>query len=83
MTSLTARKIATGFALLSFAVLAFGSLLNGARIVTSLVRGVEAGLVFGLLAWALSFLLLKEEEDGKEDAESDNNQKGQNLEKVA
>jgi len=83
MTSLTAKKIAVGFALLSFAVLVFGSLLNGARIVTAFVRGVEAGLVFGLLAWALSFLLLKEE-DKEEDAGSSGNQhKGRNLEKVA
>jgi len=84
MSSLTTRKIAAGFALLAFAVLTFGSLLNGARAVTSFVRGVEAGLVFGLLAWGLSSLMLKEEEDMEENVEiPDNKPKGQNLEEVA
>ena len=35
------------------AALAFGSLVAGARLETSLVRGFAAALVFGLSAWVL------------------------------
>ncbi len=35
------------------AIMAAGSLLAGARLVTSIIRGVEGAAVFGLLAWGL------------------------------
>jgi len=81
MNSLTLKKMATGFALLSFGILAVGSLLTGARLFTSFVRGIEAGVIFGLLAWGLGSFLVEEEEGLEADAEApDDEQKGQNLE---
>ena len=85
MSALGIRKIAVGFALFSFSTLVFGSLLGGARVFTALIRGIEAGIAFGFLAWLMSSFLLEEEAEGlNEDAKNSNNEKkGQNLEHVA
>jgi hypothetical protein len=53
MSPTTKNKLALAWALVSFAVLAFGSVATGARVTTALFRGVEAALVFGALAWVL------------------------------
>ena len=83
--------MAAGFALFSFGVLALGSLLNGARLFTAFIRGIESGVTFGVLAWLLcSFLFEETEGEGErkegssEDTESsDNEKKGQNFEHLA
>ena len=88
MSVLAIKRMAVGFALFSFGMLAFGSLLSGARLLTAFVRGIEAGIVFGLLAWLLGSFLLEEKEEEleslSEDMENfDNEKKGENLEHVA
>ena len=88
MSPLMIKRLAAGFALFSFGILAFGSLLGGARLMTAFIRGIEAGLAFGLLAWLLASFLLEESEEGAEAAgedieSSDDETKGQNLEQVA
>ena len=40
-----------GFGLFSLALVAAGSLLAGAGLVTSIIRGIEGAIIFGLLAW--------------------------------
>lgn len=84
MSSITIRKIAAGFALLAFAVLVFGSLLSGARILTSFVRGFEAAIIFGLLAWGLSAMVVEEREtiEPETPAEPDDKDNGENLTEV-
>lgn len=84
MSSTTIKKIAVGFSLLAFAVLTFGSLLSGARILTSFVRGIEAAVVFGLLAWGLSAMAVAEREEMEPEtpAEPDEKDKGKNLSEV-
>ena len=53
------QKIALGFAIGAFTFMVFGSVLAGARFVTALIRGFEGALIFGGLAWGLSWYLLK------------------------
>ena len=88
MSELAIRRMAAGFALFSFGILALGSLLGGVRLFTAFIRGIEAGIIFGLLAWFLGSFLLEENEEKveslNEDTEnSDNEKKGKNLEHVA
>jgi len=47
------NKIAVAFGLLSLALVFFGSLLNGARLSTSFIRGIESFLILGFLAWGV------------------------------
>ncbi|MFQ5449145.1 MAG: hypothetical protein ACE5E9_00865 [Nitrospinaceae bacterium] len=53
MSEINVKKMALAFSLLAFAILLFGSVLNGSRVTTGLIRGAEAALVFGGLAWLL------------------------------
>ena len=57
------QKTGLGFAIGAFAFMVFGSILTGARFMTSLIRGFEGALVFGVLAFVLSWRLLNEEEE--------------------
>ena len=57
------QKIAAGFGIFAFGFLAIGSFLNGATAVTSVVRGFEAAVIFGALAWGVGSLFKPEEED--------------------
>ncbi|OGW20961.1 MAG: hypothetical protein A3K09_05205 [Nitrospinae bacterium RIFCSPLOWO2_12_FULL_47_7] len=63
MTELTHKKIALVFALFSFGVMVFGSVFSGARITTAFVRGTEAAILFGLLAWGLGTMLVEKDDD--------------------
>jgi hypothetical protein len=47
------NKIAVAFGLFSLALVFFGSLLNGARLSTSFIRGIESFLILGFLAWGV------------------------------
>jgi hypothetical protein len=69
MTKFQIKKMAVSFALLSFAVLAFGSVLSGSRLTTAFVRGIEAALVFGGIAWALGSLIMLETDEKPQDEE--------------
>ncbi|MDH5458762.1 MAG: hypothetical protein OEY26_08615 [Nitrospinota bacterium] len=63
LTSIKKYSVVAG--LLSFTLIFFGSLLYGARIFSSFVRGVEGFAIFGLLAWLIlrGWLALNSEED--------------------
>ena len=64
--------MAVSFSLLSFAVLAFGSVMTGSRLTTAFVRGVEAAFLFGVIAWGLGSLIMDKagEEPVKEEEEA-------------
>jgi hypothetical protein len=73
MTKIQIKKMAVSFALLSFAILAFGSVLTGSRMTTALIRGTEAAIVFGALAWSFGSLVMDKEkapEVAEDDAEA-------------
>ena len=53
MNNRKAQQIAVGFGLFSMALMVSGSLLAGARLTASIIRGVEGAAVFGLLAWLI------------------------------
>ena len=59
MSELTHKKMAMAFALFSFGVVVFGSIFSGATYVTAFVRGTEAGVLFGLLAYGLGAMLVE------------------------
>lgn len=59
MTDIQIKKMAVSFALLSFAILTFGSVLTGSRMTTALIRGTEAAIVFGALAWSFGYLVME------------------------
>lgn len=59
MTKIQIKKMAVSFALLSFAILAFGSVLSGSRMTTALIRGAEAAVVFGVLAWGFGSVVME------------------------
>lgn len=56
--NVNAEKVGLGFAMGAFSFMIFGSILNGAKIMTALIRGFEGALVFGSLAWFLGWYLL-------------------------
>ena len=73
MTKIQIKKMAVSFALLSFAILAFGSVLTGSRMTTAFIRGAEAAIVFGALAWSFGSLVMDREKAPEvldEDAEA-------------
>ena len=59
MNDYVTQKIALGFAIGAFTFMVFGSLLASARFMTAFIRGFEGALIFGGLAWGLSWYLLK------------------------
>jgi len=71
MTKFQIKKMAVSFSLLSFAVLAFGSVLSGARLTTAFIRGIEAALLFGGVAWALGALIMQDTEDKLQEKEEE------------
>ncbi len=58
MTEINIKKVALLFALFAFILLALGSWVQGARIVTAFIRGIEGFAIFGLLAWGVGKRLL-------------------------
>ncbi len=67
MTKTQINKVAVSFSILAFAILVFGSVFTGSRFSTALIRGVEAALVFGVFAWAISSLLFSEKEQSADE----------------
>jgi len=51
MNNRKTQQIAVGFGLFSMALMAIGSLIAGSGLATSIIRGFEGGIIFGLLAW--------------------------------
>lgn len=85
MSSTTIKKVALGFALLAFGILTFGSAIAGARPFTSFLRGIEAAVVFGLLAWSMGYILTEREEEKdfeKSLAAPDEKKKGENIKEI-
>ncbi len=76
------KKMALIFALFSFAILTFGSVLSGSRILTALIRGTEGALLFGLVAWFLGNYILEEKTDAPPE-EIEGEQKGAHLDETA
>ena len=56
------NKWAMGLAVFSFGFLSIGSLLFGATVTTSVLRGLGGGVIFGSSLW-LAGLLVNEEKD--------------------
>lgn len=82
MNAATVKKLALAFSLLSFTILMVGSLLNGARILSSFIRGIEAGLLFGLLAWGLGSMLVDKPEPIIVMQDEEEKDKGTELDKT-
>ncbi|NIQ02361.1 MAG: hypothetical protein GWM98_19820 [Nitrospinaceae bacterium] len=82
MSSTAVKKLALSIALLSFAILFFGSWFHGATAVTAFLRGVEAALVFGLVFWCLGTLLGNENEEHVSRDQPRQEQKGAHLDKT-
>lgn len=59
MSELTHKKMSLAFALLSFGVMVFGSVLSGSGVITAFIRGTEAAILFGLLVWGLGTMLVQ------------------------
>ena len=51
MSRLSIKKLSVVAGVLSFNVVFFGSVIYGARIISSFFRGLEGFVIFGLLAW--------------------------------
>jgi hypothetical protein len=53
MSRISIKKFSVVAGLLSFTLVFFGSWIYGARIFSSLIRGVEGFAIFGLLTWLI------------------------------
>jgi len=51
MTGTDTKKIAAAAGIVAFTLLAFGSLLTGARVLAALIRGIEGLVAFGAVGW--------------------------------
>jgi len=74
--------MAVSFALLSFAILVFGSVLTGSRMTTALIRGTEAAIVFGVLAWSFGSVLMDKEKAPEVTDENTEAAKGTQLDET-
>ena len=71
MTSSQIKKMAVSFSMLSFAILTFGSVMTGSRLVTAFIRGIEAALLFGVIAWGLGTLIMNNNEKAQSPKEEE------------
>ncbi len=84
MNDLSVKKVALFFALFAFTLLCIGSLINGARVTTSIIRGGEGFLIFGLLAWGVGKrLLAKQSADPEPVSPPQDEPVGENLDPTA
>ena len=63
------NKWAMGLAIFAFGFLSIGSLLFGATVTTSVLRGLGGGVLFGTLLWLVGFLINEEENPTGDDIE--------------
>ena len=82
MSTVNIQKMAVAFALLSFGILSIGSILMGATFFTGIIRGIGGAILFGLLAFGVSSMLMKEDKEGMVD-EDDQEDKGTQLDQTA
>jgi hypothetical protein len=82
MTKTQIKKMAVSFALLSFAILVFGSVLTGSRMTTALIRGAEAAIVFGALAWSFGSVVMDRAKAPEIEEEDQEAEKGGQLDET-
>jgi hypothetical protein len=83
MSIVNIQKMAVAFALLSFGILSIGSILMGATFFTGIIRGIGGAILFGLLAFGVSAMLMREDEEGMADDDDDQEDKGTQLDQTA
>ena len=82
MSSFNIQKMAVAFGLLSFGILSIGSILMGATFFTGILRGIGGAILFGLLAFGVSSMLMQEDKEGMVD-DDDQEDKGTQLDQTA
>jgi hypothetical protein len=82
MSVVNIQKMAVAFGLLSFGILSIGSILMGATFFTGILRGIGGAILFGLLAFGISFMLMQEDEEVMVD-DDDKEAKGNQLDQTA
>ena len=65
------NKWAMGLAVFSFGFLSIGSLLFGATVTTSVLRGLGGGVLFAALLWLVGLLINEEEDPTGDDVEEE------------
>ena len=84
MSSLTIQKMALAFALIAFGILSVGSVLMGSRVLTGAIRGGLGALISGGLIWGYANIFLSEDEDTSiQDFDSNDSDKGNQLDQTA
>ena len=61
MNDIPVNNWAVGLAVFSFGFLTMGSVLFGATVTTSVLRGLGGGILFGALLWLVGAMISKEE----------------------
>ena len=70
------NKWAMGLAVFSFGFLSIGSLLFGATVTTSVLRGLGGGVLFAALLWLVGLLINEEEDPTGDDIGDDVEEEG-------
>ena len=65
------NKWAMGLAVFAFGFLSIGSLLFGATVTTSVLRGLGGGVLFAALLWLVGLLINEEEDPTSDDVEEE------------
>jgi hypothetical protein len=81
MSKVNIQKMAVAFGLLSFGILSIGSILMGATFFTGILRGIGGAVLFGLLAFGVSLMLMQEDEEVMVD-EDNQEDKGTQLDQT-
>ena len=82
MSKVNIKKMAVAFGLLSFGILSIGSILMGATFFTGILRGIGGAILFGLLAFGVSSMLIREDKEVMVD-DNDQEDKGTQLDQTA
>jgi len=61
MNDIPLNNWAVGLAIFSFGFLSVGSVLFGATVTTSVLRGFGGGMLFGVLLWLVGTMISKDE----------------------
>jgi len=73
------NKWAMGLAVFSFGFLSIGSLLFGATVTTSVLRGLGGGVLFAALLWLVGLLINEEEDPTGDDIGDDVEEEGETV----